>query len=126
MTAVVLRVELTEQPIELSEYEALVAHESAGAVVGFASVVRDHDDGRTVIRLEYSAHPSAQQTLADVAAEIAADCHGVRAIAVSHRIGTLHIGDAALLAAVAADHRAAAFETCARLLDTVHTPIPGV
>ena len=35
MTAVVLRVELTEQPIELSEYEALVAHESAGAVVGF-------------------------------------------------------------------------------------------
>jgi len=72
MTAVVLRAELTDQPIELSEYEALVAHESAGAVVGFAGVVRDHDDGRTVIRLEYSAHPSAQQTLADVAAEIAA------------------------------------------------------
>ena len=69
MTAVVLRVELTEQPIELSEYEALVAHESAGAVVGFAGVVRDHDVGRTVIRLEYSAHPSAQQTLADVVAE---------------------------------------------------------
>jgi len=86
MTAVVLRVELTEQPIELSEHEALVAHESAGAVVGFAGVVRDHDDGRTVIRLEYSAHPSAQQTLADVVAEIAADCHGVRAIAVSHRV----------------------------------------
>ena len=106
MTAVVLRVELTEQPIELSEYEALVAHESAGAVVGFAGVVRDHDVGRTVIRLEYSAHPSAQQTLADVVAEIAADCHGVRAIAVSHRVGTLQIGDAALVAAVAADHRA--------------------
>jgi len=62
MTAVVLRVELTEQPVELSDYEALVAHESAGAVVGFAGVVRDHDDGRTVIRLEYSAHPSAHQT----------------------------------------------------------------
>ncbi len=124
MTAVVLRIELTEQPIELSEYEALVAHESAGAVVGFAGVVRDHDDGRTVIRLEYSAHPSAQQTLADVAAEIAADCDGVRAIAVSHRIGTLQIGDAALVAAVAADHRAAAFETCARLVDTVKARLP--
>ena len=124
MTAVVLRVELSEQPIELSEYEALVGHESAGAVVGFAGVVRDHDGGRAVTRLEYSAHPAARQTLADVAAEIAADCHGVRAIAVSHRIGTLEIGDAALVAAVAADHRAAAFETCARLVDTVKARLP--
>ena len=124
MTAVVLRVELTDQPIKLSEFEALVSHESAGAVVGFAGVVRDHDGGRAVTRLEYSAHPSAQQTLADVAAEIAAECHGVRAIAVSHRIGTLQIGDAALVAAVAADHRAAAFETCARLVDTVKARLP--
>src|SRR4051812_20508834 len=124
MTAVVLRVELTEQPIELSEYEELVSHESAGAIVGFAGVVRDHDGGRTVTRLGDFAHPSAQQTLADVAAEIAADCRGVRAIAVSHRIGTLQIGDAALVAAVAADHRAAAFETCARLVDTVKAWLP--
>jgi molybdopterin synthase catalytic subunit len=124
MTAVVLRVELTELTIELSEYEALVAHEAAGAVVGFAGVVRDHDNGRAVIRLEYSAHPSAQQTLADVAAEIAADCHGVRAVAVGHRIGTLQVGDAALVAAVAADHRAAAFQTCALLVDTVKARLP--
>jgi molybdopterin synthase catalytic subunit len=124
MKAVVLRVDLTEQPIELSDYEALVSHESAGAVVGFAGVVRDHDGGRGVTRLEYSAHPSAQQTLADVAAEIAADSPGVRAIAVSHRIGTLQIGDAALVAAVAADHRAAAFETCSRLVDTVKARLP--
>ena len=124
MSAVVLRVELTEQLIELSDYEALVSHESAGAVVGFAGVVRDHDGGRTVTRLEYSAHPTAQQTLAEVAAEIAADAEGVRAIAVSHRIGTLQIGDAALVAAVAADHRAAAFETCARLVDTVKARLP--
>lgn len=120
----VLRAEVTEHVIELAEHEALVVHESAGAVVGFAGVVRDHDGGRTVTRLEYSAHPSAQQTLADVAAEIAADCHGVRAIAVSHRIGALQIGDAALVAAVAADHRAAAFETCARLVDMVKERIP--
>src|SRR5215213_10925702 len=124
MTAVVLRVELSEQPIELSEYEAFVGHESAGAVVGFAGVVRDHDGGRAVTRLEYSAHPAAQQTLADVAAEIAAECHGVRAIAVSHRIGRLEIGDAALVAAVAADHRQAAFDVCARLVDRVKELLP--
>jgi molybdopterin synthase catalytic subunit len=121
---VVLRVDLTEHTIELTEHEALVANSAAGAVVGFAGVVRDHDGGRSVVRLEYSAHPLAQQTLADVAAEIARECQGVRAIAVSHRIGTLHIGDAALVAAVAADHRGAAFETCERLVDTVKARLP--
>ncbi|ORB61115.1 molybdenum cofactor biosynthesis protein MoaE [Mycolicibacterium tusciae] len=121
---VVLRAEVNEHPIELTEHEALVAHEAAGAVVGFAGVVRDHDGGRGVIRLEYSAHPTAQQTLADVAAEIAATSQGVRAIAVSHRIGVLDIGDAALVAAVAADHRGAAFETCQRLVDTVKERLP--
>lgn len=121
---VVVRAELTEHPIELTEHEALVAHEAAGAVVGFSGVVRDHDGGRGVLRLEYSAHPTAQQTLAEVAAEIAADSQGVRAIAVSHRIGALDIGDAALVAAVAADHRGAAFETCQRLVDTVKERLP--
>ena len=124
MTAVVLRAELTGHTIELTEHEAVVAHEAAGAVVGFAGVVRDHDGGRTVTRLEYSAHPTAQQTLADIAAQIAAECQGVRAIAVSHRIGSLGVGDAALVAAVAADHRGAAFETCERLVDTVKARLP--
>jgi molybdopterin synthase catalytic subunit len=120
----VLRAALTEQSIDSAEHEDLVAHHSAGAVVAFAGVVRDHDGGRTVTRLEYSAHPSAEQTLADVAAEIAAESQGVRAIAVSHRVGTLNIGDAALVAAVAADHRGAAFETCARLVDRVKERLP--
>jgi molybdopterin synthase catalytic subunit len=124
MTADVLRADLTEATIELADHEALVAHQAAGAVVGFAGVVRDHDGGRSVTRLEYSAHPTAAQTLADVAAEIAGDCDGVRAIAVSHRIGTLQIGDAALVAAVAADHRRAAFDTCARLVDLVKERLP--
>jgi molybdopterin synthase catalytic subunit len=124
MTAVVLRAALTDQPIELVEHDSLVAHVASGAVVAFAGVVRDHDGGRTVTRLEYSAHPAAQQTLADVAAEIAGDCHGVRAIAVSHRIGSLKIGDAALVAAVSADHRGAAFETCERLVDSVKARLP--
>ena len=125
MTAVVLRADLTEHVIELAEHEGLVAHHAAGAVVGFAGEVRDHDDGgQTLTRLEYTAHPTAQQTLAEVAAEIAADCTGVRAIAVSHRIGALEVGDAALVAAVAADHRQAAFDTCARLVDSVKARLP--
>lgn len=124
MSAIVVRAELTEHVIALAEHEALVSHRAAGAVVGFVGAVRDHDGGRSVTRLEYSAHPTAQQTLAEVAAEIAATATGVRAIAVSHRIGTLNIGDAALVAAVAADHRRAAFETCASLVDLVKARLP--
>jgi molybdopterin synthase catalytic subunit len=124
MTAVVLRAEVTENEIDLAGHEELVSHQAAGAVVGFAGVVRDHDGGRGVQRLEYSAHPSAAQVLADVVAEIAAQADGVRAIAVSHRVGPLEIGDAALVAAVAADHRRAAFDTCARLVDVVKDRLP--
>ncbi|MGB3480893.1 MAG: molybdenum cofactor biosynthesis protein MoaE [Mycobacterium sp.] len=120
----VMRAALSEAPISLTEHEQLVAHDAAGAVVGFAGVVRDHDGGNRVLRLEYSAHPLAQQTLAEVLAEIAEQAVGVRAIAASHRVGPLAIGDAALVAAVAADHRRAAFETCALLVDTVKSRLP--
>jgi molybdopterin synthase catalytic subunit len=116
---VVLCAALTEAPISLTEHEQLVAHEAAGAVVGFAGVVRDHDGGRHVLRLEYSAHPLAQQTISEVVNQIAGQAVGVRAIAASHRIGPLDIGDAALVVAVAADHRKAAFDTCALVVDTV-------
>lgn len=120
----ILRAALTEGPLSLHEHEELVANEAAGAVVGFAGVVRNHDGGREVVRLEYSAHPLAEETLFEVLAEVAGSCTGVRALAASHRIGKLHIGDAALVAAVAADHRGAAFETCARLVDTIKERLP--
>ena len=120
----ILRASVTEQAILVAEHEHLVAQQAAGAVVGFAGVVRDHDDGREVIRLEYSAHPHAEQILFEVLAEVAAAASGVRAIAASHRIGSLRIGDTALAAAVSADHRAAAFDTCARLVDVVKERLP--
>ena len=59
-----------------------------------------------------------------MAADIAAQSDGVRAIAASHRIGVLHIGEAALVAAVAADHRQEAFATCARLVDAIKARLP--
>ena len=120
----VLRAIVTDQPISLAEHEELVSHQSAGAIVGFVGMIRDHDDGRGVSRLEYSAHPSAEQVFADAITEVAEQSTGVRAVAASHRIGVLQIGEAALVAAVAADHRQAAFATCARLGDTIKERLP--
>ena len=120
----IVRAAVTEARLMLTEHEHLVAHESAGAIVGFAGVVRNHDAGREVVRLEYSAHPHAEQILFEVLAEVAGHAPGVRAIAASHRVGTLQIGEAALVAAVSADHREAAFIVCARLVDTVKERLP--
>jgi molybdopterin synthase catalytic subunit len=120
----VVRAAISEHPILLTEHENLVAHHVAGAVVGFSGIVRNHDGGREVLRLDYSSHPHAEQILFEILAEVAATSPGVRAIAASHRVGRLEIGEAALVAAVAAEHRAAAFETCARIVDTIKERLP--
>ncbi|HET6260419.1 molybdenum cofactor biosynthesis protein MoaE [Pseudonocardia sp.] len=122
--AAVLRAAVGDAPLDVAEHAALVDQAAAGAVVTFAGVVRDHDGGRSVQGLEYSAHPTAEKVVAEVAAEIAAHARGVRAIAVSHRVGRLAIGDVALACAVAADHRREAFETCAELVEEVKRLLP--
>lgn len=122
--AAVLRAEVGKTPLDVAEHAALVDHAAAGAVVTFAGVVRDHDGGRAVRGLEYSAHPTAEKIVAQVAADVAARATGVRAIAVSHRIGPLGIGDVALACAVAADHRREAFAACAELVDEVKRLLP--
>lgn len=109
--------------LDLAEHEAAVADPRAGAVVSFQGVVRDHDHGRQVARLEYEGHPSATEILREVAAEVAAD-PTVYAVAVSHRLGPLEIGDVALVAAVSTAHRAAAFAACARLVDEAKARLP--
>ncbi|MCS5496462.1 molybdenum cofactor biosynthesis protein MoaE [Cnuibacter physcomitrellae] len=119
----VLLAEVTEERIDVGRCAALVETAQDGAVVTFAGVVRDHDDGRGVDALSYSAHPSAPEVAAEVAAEIARRHPEVR-LAFSHRIGDLVVGDVALAAAVASAHRAAAFAACADLVDLVKERLP--
>ncbi|MDG6101299.1 molybdenum cofactor biosynthesis protein MoaE [Dactylosporangium aurantiacum] len=114
---------VTSEPIDVTSHEQAVADRAAGAVVSFAGVVRDHDGGRGVVELEYEGHPSAGDILAEIAAEIAAE-PAVHALAVSHRVGRLEIGDVALAAAISTSHRADAFQLCARLVDEVKARLP--
>jgi molybdopterin synthase catalytic subunit len=120
----VLRAVVTEDPLDVDEHARLVDDPAPGAVVTFAGVVRDHDGGRSVRGLEYSAHPTAGTVVAEVAADVARRARGVRAIAVSHRVGALAIGDVALACAVAAEHRQEAFATCVELVDEVKRLLP--
>jgi len=116
-------ISVTTERLDVAAHERAVDDRGAGAVVVFQGVVRDHDHGRPVVSLEYEAHPSAETVLREVAEEIAAD-PTVYAVAVSHRVGPLEIGDVALVAAVSTAHRAAAFAACARLVDEVKSRLP--
>ncbi|MBV8993525.1 MAG: molybdenum cofactor biosynthesis protein MoaE [Pseudonocardiales bacterium] len=121
---VVLRAVVTADALDVEEHARLVARSAAGAVVSFSGVVRDHDGGRGVQALEYTGHPSAGDVLTRVARQIATAHPDVLALAVSHRIGSLAIGDSALACAVAAAHRTAAFAACAALVDEVKLQLP--
>ncbi len=122
-SAAVLRAGVSSDPLSVEELAALVSARSAGAVVTFAGVVRDHDGGRSVTELEYVGHPTAGDVLAELAGEFAAR-PDVHAVAVSHRVGLLGIGDVALACAVSASHRGQAFAACAELVDEVKKRLP--
>lgn len=117
------KAEVTRDDISVSFLELLVRDRRAGAVVTFSGIVRDHDHGRHVKKLNYMAHPTADEVVRSVTEEIAA-LSGVRAIAVQHRVGELEIGDIALGCAVAADHRQEAFETCSLLVERIKSELP--
>lgn len=119
----VVRTEIVAGAISLTDLEQNVSHPRAGAVVSFVGAVRDHDHGRSVIDLEYEAHPNAGAVLEQVAQEVCCR-HDVVALAVIHRSGRLAIGEAALVAVVSAGHRAAAFAACADLVDMVKARVP--
>ena len=119
----VLRAAITADRLDVHEYGELVQRRAAGAVVSFAGIVRDHDHDRDVSYLEYEAHPTATEVIADVAASGAAR-EGVMAVALAHRYGRLEISEAAVVCAVSAAHRVEAFEACQWLVDEVKRVLP--
>jgi molybdopterin synthase catalytic subunit len=123
MVSVIRLAELRADELSLDEVRVAAADPAAGAVVVFAGAVRDHDGGRDVTALSYSAHPSATAELQRVAEKVAAS-YAVVAIAVLHRTGDLQIGDLAVVAAVSAAHRGEAFEACEALIDEVKATVP--
>ncbi len=113
---------LSPNPLDPDAIEAFVLSPSNGALVAFRGIVRDHDHGASVSLLEYSAHPDAVTFLEDCCREVASRT-GLR-VAAAHRVGSLAIGDVALVAAVAAPHRAEAFAACAELVELIKQRVP--
>jgi molybdopterin synthase catalytic subunit len=123
MVTVIRLAEIRAEPLSVDEVRAAAADQAAGAMAMFLGVIRDHDHGREVARLSYTAHPSAAAELGKVAEKIAAS-FPVRAIAVVHRTGDLRLGDLAVVAAVSADHRGEAFAACEALINELKATVP--
>jgi molybdopterin synthase catalytic subunit len=121
--SVVRLLRIQETPLDLAEVMAAVSDASAGGITVFVGAVRDHDEGKDVIGLEYSAHPTALARLEDVAVRVAA-AHELTALAAVHRVGTLAIGDAAVIVAAAAAHRGQAFDASRALIDDLKASVP--
>jgi molybdopterin synthase catalytic subunit len=117
---------VSEELLDLDVHLRAVEDPRLGAVTTFVGRVRDNDpDAATpVVGLEYSAHPDAAATLRTIAETAGAGADAPAVVAVSHRIGHLDVGDAAVIIAVASEHRAEAFEVCRAVIEAIKSDLP--
>lgn len=122
MDALVRLVDIRDTPLDVAEVIAAVEGEGQGAITTFIGNVRRQDGGKTVEALEYSAHPTAVDRLREVCTKVA-EQHSAMVAAI-HRVGHLEIGDAAVVIATSAAHRAAAIDAARDLIDTLKAEVP--
>lgn len=120
---VVRLLDLRAEPLSVGEVVHALEDRAAGALTLFVGRVRDHDGGRGVEGLDYSAHPSAADRLRDVAERVAAE-HDVLGLAAVHRVGTLAIGDVAVVVAATSAHREESFRAARALIDMLKAQVP--
>jgi molybdopterin synthase catalytic subunit len=117
--------DITREPLSLEALVAAVRADVCGAVVTFVGVVRElSDDDRAVDGLSYEAYPAmALPEMRAIGDEAQLRWPGAR-VAIAHRVGALRIGEASVAIAVAAPHRAAAFDACEYAIDELKRRVP--
>ncbi len=116
-------VDIRDTPLDVGEVVASLDDAGAGGMTLFIGQVRDHDGGKGVTGLDYSAHPTALSRLDEVCRRVA-EQHDVRGLAAVHRVGRLQIGDLAVVVAATAAHRGDAFAASRALIDTLKAEVP--
>jgi molybdopterin synthase catalytic subunit len=118
------RFELVEGELDARALEAEARTDRDGAVVTFAGVTRNHNEGQAVADLRYETYEEMAREMMDrVMAEVA-ERHAVGRIRVAHRLGEVPIGEASVLVVVAAPHRGPAFDACRELMDRLKGEVP--
>jgi molybdopterin synthase catalytic subunit len=114
---------LSRNPVDPQALAASVSSPDRGGLTSFVGLVRNHQDGGAVLRLEYSAYePMAEQECAAIVAE--AESRWPARVALRHRLGRLEIGEVAVAVVAAAAHRGPAFEACRYVIEEVKRRVP--
>jgi molybdopterin synthase catalytic subunit len=117
-------VALTREPIDRDALVRRLQQPGDGAVVVFDGVVRDNTRGRRTLFLDYEAYEDMAVSQMDKLAREAAGRFPVDRVGVVHRLGRLEIGDSSIVIVVTSAHRAAAFDACRWLIDTLKRTVP--
>jgi len=115
---------LTTERLRLDDVIAEVGSDETGGIVTFTGTVRSQSRGKTIVRLEYEAYePMAEKKLDEIVRAVEAEVPGAR-VAVRHRLGTLVVGETAVVIAAAAPHRAEAFTACREVIERLKKDVP--
>lgn len=115
---------IVREPIDAREIRKTITAPEDGALVLFDGVVRNNTRGRTTLFLDYEAYESMALNEMEKLAQAALERFKVRDVVLIHRLGRLEIGETSVLIAVASAHRAAAFDACRWLIDTLKKTVP--
>jgi len=120
------------QPLVRLVHERIVPHDIVprlerpedGAIVIFDGIVRNHSRNRQTLYLEYESYEEMALAKLQALASQAAQQFAVRNLAIVHRLGRIEIGESSVLIAVFSAHRAAAFDACRWVIDTLKRTVP--
>ena len=115
---------LVEEPLSLDAAVDEVRGDGAGAIATFLGTVRNRSRGRDVLHLEYEAYEGmAEEVMAELAARLT-ERHGLSGVSIQHRVGRVDIGEASVVIAVSAPHRAEALAACKEAIDELKVSVP--
>jgi molybdopterin synthase catalytic subunit/molybdopterin converting factor small subunit len=115
---------LVGEPIKTAAILAAIKHPEDGAVAVFDGIVRNNSGGRRTLYLNYTAYePMALRQMEELAKQALAN-YAIRDVRIVHRLGRLQIGDTSVYIVAASAHRAAAFDACRWLIDTLKKTVP--
>lgn len=115
---------IVRHPIDTTGVLAGLKRGEDGAALVFEGVVRNQTRGRRTLHLDYEAYEEMAVQQMEKQAAQALSQFQIRDVAIVHRLGRLEIGETSVLIAVASAHRAAAFDACRWLIDTLKRTVP--
>jgi molybdopterin synthase catalytic subunit len=119
-----MRIEIVSHSLQPGRLIEEVRRDESGAVTLFLGVVRNYNEGRRVLYLEYDAYPDMAVKVMEQIVEEARQRWTIDDVAIEHRIGRLEIGETSLAVAVATPHRREGFEACHYVVDRLKEIVP--